>query len=116
MENVKYPHINLTSKIKRNDQLKGYEMQEVENRLESFVEWSFPRDRVNEFVLNGFFHTGFTDRVKCMFCDIGMLNWLIEDNINEEHKKFSPNCPFFFTNEKYNKKNQCKRVGFLELI
>ena len=43
-----------------------------------------------DMVRSGFYHSGRGDVVTCFFCGITLKEWDSVDNIDFEHKKFSP--------------------------
>jgi len=63
-------------------------------RLESFQDWPLDRPGGAELARAGFHYTTFSDKVKCNFCGIVLGKWREFDNPLEEHKRWSPNCPF----------------------
>ena len=64
------------------------------NRLKTFKSW--PLKYICEKVLakNGFLYIGVADRVLCNFCKLGLEQWEPNDMVEEEHRKWSPKCPF----------------------
>lgn len=64
-------------------------------RLQTFKNW--PTNTYvssGELAKNGFVYTNVRDCVECNFCDVGLHNFQVGDIVHEEHKHFSPNCPF----------------------
>ena len=43
---------------------------------------------------NGFYYLGPHDKVKCVFCLRTLRGWDPGDNVEEEHRRHYPNCPF----------------------
>ena len=65
------------------------------SRMQSFQRW--PKQMAQcpiDMVRSGFFYCGYGDSVSCFFCGITLREWDTVDNINFEHKKFSPNCKY----------------------
>ena len=48
----------------------------------------------NELAAAGFYFTDFKDVVCCTFCYVRLVQWKQEDMPYEEHKRWSPACPF----------------------
>lgn len=71
-----------------------YEVEFESHRLGTFSNWTNdavdPRDLARE----GFFSTHQLDYVRCAFCFKFFSQWKENDNIQEEHRKWSPDCPF----------------------
>lgn len=70
--------------------------ESLPKRLKTFK--TYPKEAVKEkedLADNGFYYTGDgkTDTVQCTFCGIIIDNWQTEDDIQTEHRKFSPSCP-----------------------
>ena len=47
-----------------------------------------------DMVRSGLCYCECGDSVSCFFCGITLREWDTVDNINFEHKKFSPNCKY----------------------
>ena len=65
-------------------------------RVASFVDWPHKNPSPKELAKHGFFHTPLpdvSDRVACCACGKILFNWTEADNIEEGHRKFSPDCP-----------------------
>jgi len=65
-------------------------------RVASFVDWPHKNPSPKELAKHGFFHTPLpdvSDRVACCACGKILFNWTEADNIEEGHRKFSPECP-----------------------
>jgi hypothetical protein len=69
-------------------------MKYEKHRLESFKHWPIPWLCVRDFAANGFYFTGFDDKVECVFCRALLGRWEAEDDVETEHRKWSPHCPF----------------------
>ena len=65
-------------------------------RLESFKSsWPTNLTQTPENLSSaGFFYDGYSDNVKCFFCDGGLCNWESEDDPWTEHARWFPNCGF----------------------
>lgn len=65
-----------------------------EGRLKSFVNW--PNKDIAKEVLAkaGFFYKNCNDIVECPFCHIEGYQWVAGDNPMEDHRSWSPHCPF----------------------
>lgn len=68
------------------------QFQKEINRLASFKNWSVPFIDKNFLALSGFYHIGPNDLVKCYFCKVEIGMWEPDDNVVDEHLKWSPNC------------------------
>ena len=65
-------------------------------RIASFIDWPHKSPSPRELAKHGFFHTPLpdvSDRVACCACGKILFNWTEADNIEEGHRKFSPDCP-----------------------
>lgn len=61
-------------------------------RIKSFESWQCSLISVADLAFNGFFASGDADYATCISCGIQLGNWEICDNIEDEHRNFSPNC------------------------
>lgn len=66
-----------------------------EIRLKTF-DGNWPLTFIEPRILakTGFYFIGPFDQVKCQFCKVQIINWEHGDNEVDEHKRWSPNCPF----------------------
>lgn len=65
------------------------------HRLESFRDWpDWALANPETLAKNGFFFLGDFDRVQCAFCLVILKNWEETDIVEDEHRKYSPQCPF----------------------
>lgn len=66
----------------------------IDNRLETYTNW--PKSEVLKISLAaaGFVYTGQEDVVICPFCQVEGYHWEATDNPMEDHREWSPNCPF----------------------
>lgn len=72
------------------------------DRMESFREWHTANNlSADRMASAGFFQIAPFDHVKCFSCGIRLNKWLPENDPWEEHKKYSPNCPFLLERYKY---------------
>lgn len=81
-------------------------------RLESFKNWSCQSIvRKEDLARNGFYYLGDRDRVQCVFCNAILSCWEKGDNVIEEHKRHSKNCPLVLgkrtTNIPYSPSQDC---------
>ena len=70
-------------------------MAGYERRLHSFKRW--PKQMAQcpiDMVRSEFYYSGSGDVVTCFFCGITLKEWDSVDNIDFEHKKFSPQCKY----------------------
>ena len=73
------------------------EMMSLEKRVETFKNWP-PQmtQRPMDLAWSGFYYLGCGDQIKCFQCGLG-LNYLDkDDDINLDHKKYSPDCKYVF--------------------
>lgn len=63
-------------------------------RLKTFDTWKHPYPKPADLSESGFIYTQINDLVRCVFCDVEIHRWQKEDNVMEEHLKFSPMCRF----------------------
>lgn len=64
-------------------------------REQTFEHW--PRQLAQtpkNLAANGFFYTGFGDRVTCFYCGITLKQWEKDECIEIEHTKWEPSCLF----------------------
>merc|ERR1712096_261576 len=66
-----------------------------QSRLKTFSCWppALPQ-RPQELSEAGFFYTGWSDKVKCFYCDGGLESWEPADSPWKEHQTGSPHCAF----------------------
>lgn len=89
---------NLESIIRTEKAIKTLKMNYESQRLESFKYWPIPFISINDLVKNGFYYTGLGDLVCCNYCQITLAQWKVGDVIENDHKKYSPRCPWFIGN------------------
>ncbi|KFB40308.1 AGAP007294-PA-like protein [Anopheles sinensis] len=63
-----------------------------ENRLRSFARWPVPFVSANMLAKYGFFYLGTDDTVKCYFCRVEIGLWEPQDDVIQEHLRWSPFC------------------------
>ncbi|KAJ8314791.1 hypothetical protein KUTeg_006941 [Tegillarca granosa] len=62
-------------------------------RISSFRHWPPEIVQTPEGLAEaGFFYTGTGDKVRCFFCGIGLMGWEPDDDVWEEHERWSPTC------------------------
>lgn len=62
------------------------------NRLKTFDEWENQFNNKKFLALFGFYYIGPHDRVKCYFCKLELHLFERDDDIQNEHIKWSPFC------------------------
>ena len=62
---------------------------------------------VNEINVKAHFQTGYSDNVKCFFCDGGLCDWEGEDEPWTEHARWFPDCDFL---------KQVKGIEFIQKV
>lgn len=62
------------------------------NRLATFNNWTITFVDKTILARTGFYHIGPNDLVKCYFCKVEIGMWEPDDNVIDEHLKWSPNC------------------------
>ena len=67
-----------------------------DDRLESYVHWPKCHPMKPETLAGaGFYYTGYSDKVRCFWCNITLHQWEVYDCALEQHKKHSKgNCNF----------------------
>ena len=65
-----------------------------ETRLESFIDWPHEKPSEQQVAEAGFKHVEGRDKVECIACGVRLNNWEPHDEPWEEHRKFSPSCPY----------------------
>lgn len=64
-----------------------------EESIYSFKDWPKQlRQKPDDLSKSGFFYTGFADKMICFYCDPTLRDWDVDDNIQSEHYKWSPQC------------------------
>ncbi|XP_061192415.1 death-associated inhibitor of apoptosis 1-like [Saccostrea echinata] len=79
--------------------------ENFQKRLKTFSK--YPKNAVKEkedLADNGFHYigNGKDDKVQCTFCGIIMNNWEEKDDIQSEHRRFSPSCSRVLDNDRKN--------------
>lgn len=77
--------------------IESLDFTKYEDRLKSFINW--PNQDVTKEVLAkaGFYYKNRNDVVQCPFCHIEGYQWLAGDDPMEDHRSWSPRCPFVMT-------------------
>lgn len=66
-----------------------------ENRLQTYNDWPHSAPvRKEDLAKNGFVYTGSNDKVRCVYCNAVLRRWEHGDDVEEEHRRNSPSCPF----------------------
>lgn len=75
-------------------------MNKESERLSTFKHpnWSLSWLNVELLAATGLFYLGKSDKVQCFSCKIVIFKWTKDDDIIEEHKHWSPSCPFLLRN------------------
>ncbi|CAL1534116.1 unnamed protein product [Lymnaea stagnalis] len=64
-------------------------------RLESLKGWEFGAIHTAEELADaGFFYAGYSDCIRCFQCGLGLRSWKPGDDVNQEHERHRPSCPF----------------------
>ncbi|XP_050525793.1 baculoviral IAP repeat-containing protein 2-like isoform X2 [Daktulosphaira vitifoliae] len=80
----------------------SWDLTSYENRLKTFNdEWKLEFLRPTQMAKAGLYYLGKQDRVRCMFCSKEFDYWQQGDDPLVEHKRKSPQCPFFKENSGY---------------
>lgn len=70
-------------------------MISYQNRKKSFNRWPPQmKQKPEALAKSGFFYTHEGDKVKCFYCGVSLIHWESFDNVNQEHKKWSPFCKY----------------------
>ena len=87
--------------------IEDYNVKSEAVRLQTFHNWPDEFIDKNDLAAAGFYFTGFKDIVCCAFCEVQLGQWKENDIPSEEHKQWSPACPFIHGlsvgNEKLNR-------------
>ena len=70
-------------------------MEYYDRRLETFN--TYPKQLAPskyELAQAGLYCTGKSDRVICLRCDVNLQNWERDDNVMNEHQKWSSHCEY----------------------
>ncbi|XP_028141804.2 baculoviral IAP repeat-containing protein 3-like [Diabrotica virgifera virgifera] len=68
-------------------------VEDFYSRLSTFNNWKGKKSEI-ELAACGFYFLQVEDIVKCFKCGVEIYKWESNDNIIEDHKKFSPECTF----------------------
>ncbi|CAG9840771.1 unnamed protein product [Diabrotica balteata] len=63
------------------------------SRLSTFNNWKGKKSEI-ELAACGFYFLHVDDLVKCFKCGVEIYKWEINDNVIEDHNKYSPDCAF----------------------
>lgn len=63
------------------------------DRLKSFENWDVECIQPSQLALLGFYYLGPQDMVRCKFCRVEIGMWEQDDNVMNEHLRWSPHCP-----------------------
>ncbi|XP_025190216.1 baculoviral IAP repeat-containing protein 2-like isoform X2 [Melanaphis sacchari] len=78
------------------DERPSWDLTSYENRLRTFDGvWKLPFITPNQMAKAGLYYLGIQDRVRCLFCSREFDYWRRGDDPTVEHKRQSPQCPFF---------------------
>lgn len=80
----------------------SWDLTTYENRLKTFDGvWKLQFITPDQMAKAGLYYLGIQDRVRCLFCSTEFDYWQHGDDPVVEHKRQSPQCPFF--NDSYQK-------------
>ncbi|AKR17350.1 IAP-3 [Urbanus proteus nucleopolyhedrovirus] len=71
-------------------------MQQEEERLKTFVNWTSDCVTPEALAKNGFYYLGVGDETRCAFCKVEIMRWQHGDDPMLDHKKFAPQCKFAY--------------------
>ncbi|ACF05377.1 IAP-3 [Adoxophyes orana nucleopolyhedrovirus] len=63
------------------------------NRLGTFTNWTYAISP-EALAENGFYYTGYLDTVRCAFCKLEIGSFDPDDDVHQEHFKYSPMCTY----------------------
>ncbi|XP_063233849.1 baculoviral IAP repeat-containing protein 7-B-like [Bacillus rossius redtenbacheri] len=69
-------------------------MKREEERLKTFRRWHVPFMDPKKLAEAGFYYTNREDMVRCAFCGIELGCWEEGDDVQADHQRWSPLCPF----------------------
>lgn len=72
------------------------QMKSENNRLQTFITGNWPVSFISpsDLAKAGFYYVFESDRVRCTFCNVVVMEWEPTDSPMTEHLKHSPRCPF----------------------
>lgn len=70
----------------------------LEERIKTFLNWPNNQISKDNLAKAGFIYTGKDDIVICPFCKVEGFRWVTGDNPMEDHRIWSPNCPYLRNN------------------
>lgn len=74
----------------------SWDLTTYENRLRTFDGvWKLQFITPDQMAKAGLYYLGIQDRVRCLFCSTEFDYWQHGDDPVVEHKRQSPQCPFF---------------------
>lgn len=86
-----------------NDQKAVTDLCKEENRLKTFnQDWPHAFISPTNLAKTGFYYIGPHDQVECYFCKVRISSWEMGDNEEQEHERWSLNCPFLKRREMKN--------------
>lgn len=99
--NTSYPLTDFVSGIpleqsSMSSETPSWDLTTYENRLRTFNDdWKLEFITPSQMANAGLYYLGKQDRVRCMFCSKEFDYWQRGDDPLVEHKRKSPQCPFF---------------------
>ncbi|AAP85736.1 iap-5 [Adoxophyes orana granulovirus] len=80
-------------------------MHVYDNRLATYDRWPVKNNNecLEQLALVGFYYTGYKDCLMCCYCKFESYNYIDgTENTLRDHKRYSPNCPFYKNNQNEN--------------
>ncbi|XP_060525419.1 death-associated inhibitor of apoptosis 1 isoform X2 [Cylas formicarius] len=92
-------------------QTETLDYKKYEDRIKSFVNWPNNQIAIDVLAKAGFYYKNHEDVVECPYCNIEGYQWVADDNPMEDHRTWSPNCPFVATSVEHdNSSNETTRT------
>ncbi|KAL1492134.1 hypothetical protein ABEB36_012622 [Hypothenemus hampei] len=85
---------NFSSLLSSGKNNENIDFRKNEDRLKSYDNWPIKEISKEVLAKAGFYYTNYNDVVRCPFCSLEMHRWIPQDDPMEDHRRFSPTCPF----------------------
>ncbi|XP_014776964.1 baculoviral IAP repeat-containing protein 7 [Octopus bimaculoides] len=99
------------SVIPKKETLNTDQMLDMQRRLDTFKKWNRSTPVTpTDLAKSGFYYLGYGDAVKCAYCSVQLRNWKENDNVQDEHTRFSSKCPNLESFFKTGLKSELNRI------
>ncbi|CAG9562710.1 unnamed protein product [Danaus chrysippus] len=70
------------------------DMRREDERIKTFDNWPVPFLSPELLAKNGFYYLKRGDEVRCAFCKVEIMKWMVGDDPATDHQRWAPQCPF----------------------